>query len=294
MKRRNEVLVGVLLTVATVIVVVGTIWLVRGGLSSGYPLYSRFQWGANVKQGQPVRLAGVQIGYVGHVSLDPRGTIVVTMKIEDQYKVPDNATALVQPVGFFGDQEIALNPSALNDTVYFAEGDTIPAAPLKPDIMALTARADTLSRRLDDVARTVQVEMVENGGIADLRKTLASTNQLVHSLSTIAEEQSRQLTLTMASFRRSANALDSAQIDSVVRNLKQTTANTARLTSDLQATTARLNGLLAAVDSGGGTAGRLLHDPGLYNDMRAAIQHLDSLTADVKKNPRKYINLSIF
>src|SRR5688572_10229395 len=56
MKRRDEVLVGVLLTVAAVVLVMGTLWLARGGLSSGYPLYTRFAWGLNLKQGQPVRL----------------------------------------------------------------------------------------------------------------------------------------------------------------------------------------------------------------------------------------------
>jgi ABC-type transporter Mla subunit MlaD len=40
MKRRDEVLVGILLTVGVVIAVLGTIWLVRGGFSSGYPLYA--------------------------------------------------------------------------------------------------------------------------------------------------------------------------------------------------------------------------------------------------------------
>ena len=46
MKRRDEVLVGILLTIGVIIAVLGTIWLVRGGFSSGYPLYARFKWGA--------------------------------------------------------------------------------------------------------------------------------------------------------------------------------------------------------------------------------------------------------
>jgi hypothetical protein len=35
--------------------------------------------------------------------------------------------------------------------------------------------------------------------------------------------------------------------------------------------------------------GKLLSDPALYNDMRAVLARVDSLTADLKKNPRKYI-----
>ena len=107
MKRRDEVLVGILLTVGVVIAVLGTIWLVRGGFSSGYPLYARFKWGAGVKQGQAVRLAGVQVGVVSDVELDPKGTILIEMSIEKDYQVPANSKAAVVPVGIFGDQEIA-------------------------------------------------------------------------------------------------------------------------------------------------------------------------------------------
>jgi hypothetical protein len=40
--------------------------------------------------------------------------------------------------------------------------------------------------------------------------------------------------------------------------------------------------------------GKLMNDPALYNDVRSLVTRLDSLTADFKKNPRKYIKLSIF
>ena len=79
MKRRDEVLVGVLMTVGLAIAIIGTIWLSRGGVSQGYPLYARFDWGSGLKQGQQVQLGGVSIGYVDEVDLDMQGgTILVT------------------------------------------------------------------------------------------------------------------------------------------------------------------------------------------------------------------------
>jgi phospholipid/cholesterol/gamma-HCH transport system substrate-binding protein len=293
MKRRDEVLVGILLTVGVVIAVLGTIWLVRGGFSSGYPLYARFKWGAGVKQGQPVRLAGVQIGVVGHVELDPRGTILVTMTIEDDYDVPSNSTAYVQPVGIFGDQEIALIPKEPSP-IFFAEGDSVPPAVPKPGLPELTARADTISQRLDDVAKAVQLELVQSGGIADLRKTLGATHDLARQLGTIAAEQSRQLTLTLGQFRKTTAAIDSVQLDSTLRNLQHTTRNLAAFTDSLRGTAQQLNAVLAKADHGDGTLGRLLNDPGLYHDLRRLTTRLDSLTLDFKKNPRRYINLEIF
>jgi phospholipid/cholesterol/gamma-HCH transport system substrate-binding protein len=293
MKRRDEVLVGILITIGVIVGVLGTIWLVRGGFSTGYPLYARFKWGAGVKQGQPVRLAGVQIGVVSGVDLDPRGTILVKMTVEDEYRVPRNSKAAVVPVGIFGDQEIALLPDEPS-MVFFSEGDSVPAAPPKPGLPELTARADTISARLDDVAKTVQLELVQGGGIADLRKALASTSQLTRQLSVIAAEQSRQLSMTLTRFRSTAAALDSVQIDSTVRNLQQTTRNLAEFTDSLGATTHQLNLVLSKIDKGDGTLGKLLNDPGLYYDFRRLSMRLDSLTLDFKKNPRRYINLEIF
>ena len=77
MKRRNEVSVGIFITVAVIVLVLGTLWLARGKLKAGYPLYTRFAWGQNLKQGQPVLLAGVSVGYVGDVNLRRNGFLDV-------------------------------------------------------------------------------------------------------------------------------------------------------------------------------------------------------------------------
>lgn len=293
MKRRDEVLVGFLLTVAVVIAILGTIWLVRGGLSSGYPLYARFPWGDGLKQGQPVMLAGVTIGYVGKVELDPNGTLVVHMSINEEYKIPEGSTARVIGVGIFGDRAIAVTPRGPSPRSIPA-GDTLVNTQSQPTTEQLIAKVDTIGQSIADVAQKFEVELVEKGGIDDLRKTLASTNALVAQLSAIASEQSRQLSLTMVSLRRSAAAVDSASIDSTVRNLQTTSANMTAITSELRTTTTQLNSVLTKIDTGAGTIGKLVNDSLLYRDMRSLVTRLDSLTADFKKNPRRYINLEIF
>ena len=293
MRRRNEVLVGILLTIATIVGVVGTIWLVRGGLQSGYPLYARFRWGENLRNGQPVLLAGVNVGYVENVELRDDGTLFVSMRVNDEYKVPQGTTATVQAVGIFGDAAIALRPQGPN-RLKIAEGDTVPTGTPAPGIPELLARVDSVGRNVHDITRTFEVQLVGEGGIVELRRAMENTNRLVLQLNTIAAEQSRQLAATTAALRRTAQAVDSAAVDSTVRNLQQSSANVAELTAELKATTSRLNGVLAKVDSGPGSVAKLINDPGLYNDLRTLTQRLDSLTADFKKNPRRYINLEIF
>ena len=292
MKRKNEVLVGVLLTAALAIGILGTIWLVRGGFRQGYPLYAVFKWGENLKVGQPVRLAGVQVGYVSDVTLNDNGTLGVVMKIDDGRRVPANATAIVEPVGIFGDAQVALRatPSAQS----FSEGDTVPPGRAPAGIAELTAKADSVLSVSVNVSRTLENQFVKEGGIDDVRRTLALTADLTARLNRIADEQASELTKTQRTLRRTLAAVDSVAVDSTVRSLRDASANLSRLSGDLQVTSGRINSILAKVDSGGGTAAMLINDPGLYNDLRRLTTRLDSLTADFKKNPRRYINLEIF
>jgi phospholipid/cholesterol/gamma-HCH transport system substrate-binding protein len=295
MKRRNEVLVGVLLTAATVVGVLGTLWLVRGGLSSGYPLYTITPWGAGLTQGQPVLLAGAKIGYVSDVELQQNGTLLVALNINKQYRVPQGSKATVKPVGLFGDQSIAITPDYRRPiTAYVPPGDTLPGGPPAVQLDQILSRVDTVSRGIADVTKAFEVQLVQQGGIEDIRSTLARTNKLVTQLSEIAAVQSRELSLTMRQLRSTAAAVDSASVDSTVRNFQVASANVAALTDSLRTTTGKLNATLGRLERGEGTAGKLLTDTLLYRDVRSLVTRLDSVTADLKKNPKKYINLSIF
>jgi phospholipid/cholesterol/gamma-HCH transport system substrate-binding protein len=293
MKHRDDVLVGVVVTIGFIVLLLGSVWLVRGGLQSGYPLYARFPWGSGIKQGQSVLLSGVDVGFVGDVDLRPDGTLIITMRINKQYHVPQGTTATIEPNGIFGDVDVALRPARPTNS-YIAESDTVPNGRPSPTISDILASVDTASGKLNDVAKTVEVELVQGGGIADLHQTLQHANHLVAQLSDIAAEQSKQLSASMHALNRAVTAIDSAAVDSTVQNLKASSANMANLTDNLKQTTVRLNSVLAKVDSGGGTAGKIINDPAIYNDVHALLARFDSLTADLKNNPKRYINVHIF
>jgi phospholipid/cholesterol/gamma-HCH transport system substrate-binding protein len=293
MKTRDEVLVGLLLTVAVVVTVVGSLWLARGGLSKGYPLYAKFPWGAGLKQGQPILLVGVNVGYVDEVDLHMDGILVTTMRIGKNYNVPLTSKAAVIPNGIFGDMAVALTPSR-PDPRSFKAGDTIPVGPSTPGITELTSKADSVMRSVNAITTALQQEMVASGGIRDLRNTIGATNRLVSEFASIAAEQSRQLSATMISLRRATGAIDPAKVDSTVTNLRTASANMAAMSADLRATSGKLDVIIAKVDSGNGSVAKLLNDPGAYNDVRMLLQRMDSLVADIKKNPKRYINVKIF
>ncbi len=300
MKKRDDVLVGLVMAVAIIVAIIGSLWLARGGLSKGYALYAKFPWSSGLKQGQPVLLAGVNVGYVDGAQLRNDGTVLTTFRIGKEYKVPRGTVATVIPNGIFGDMAIALTPKGPNPQSIPPE-DTVPVGPSPPGLAEVTAKADSVATSVNAITTAFQKELVAAGGVRDLRQSLAGSTQLVASmnrlvaqLAVIAAEQNRQLIATQASFRRATSGIDSAKIDSTLKNVRETSANMAVLTADFRQTSAKLDSIVAKANSGTGSVGLALNDPGAYNDVRALIQHMDSLLADVKKNPRRYINLRIF
>jgi len=300
MKRRDEVLVGIFLTVAVAIALLGTLWLVRGGLSSGYPLYARFAWGQNLKPGQPVLLAGVNVGAVADVTLRDDGYLDVVLRVNDDVKVPKNSVASVKPVGIFGDAAIALTPKGPSPVSYSA-GDTVPVGPADTDIQAIMNRVDSIGATVQTMTKAINADLVASGGIKDMRRSLANAARMTDAaarlsvqLNAIAAEQNRNLTATMASLRRAVSAVDSAKIDSTMKNFQTSSATLSRIASNLDSTSRHANNIIAGLERGEGTAGKLLKDTLLYRDLRGLVTQADSVMADLKANPKKYINLRIF
>jgi phospholipid/cholesterol/gamma-HCH transport system substrate-binding protein len=293
MKRRDEVLVGIVATVALVLGVIGSLLLARGGLTSGYPVYAVFEWGSGLRSGQPVLFSGVTVGYVGDVVMRRDGHIIVEMRVDKDYQLPRTTTARIVPNGVFGDMMVTLTVGAMTDED-FAVGDTVPAGPPAVAIGDVLARVDSIGKDVQSLTAGLNRELVQDGGLAELRATVRNANTFLSELSRIAQVQSAELSRTQAAVRRVVSAVDSAGVDSTVKALSGAAVAMGALATDLQQTTQQLTGILTRLEGSQGSAGLLLNDAGLYRDTRALLTRLDSLTADFQRNPKKYVKLSIF
>jgi phospholipid/cholesterol/gamma-HCH transport system substrate-binding protein len=296
MRRRNEVLVGLFVTIALIIMIAGTIWLTRGGFRRGYPLYAKFSWGQNLKNGHPILLAGQTVGYVSNVELQS-GYLDVELRITSKQGIPRGSTASVIPVGIFGDVAISFKPPLPLPPTNYAAGDTVPVGAGPPDMGAILARVDTIGTSISRLTSALEAEFVQGGGLRDLRRSVASMSRVSEQLYTVMANQDRNLTLLIGDARQSmtrlAGMLDSAQIDSTVRNTKAMTANGVRLIAVLDSTAAEMRTLVAKANSGRGSLGMLLNDTTMYTNARNLVATLDSVMLDFKKNPTKYINVKI-
>lgn len=300
MKRTNEALVGLLLILGAAVAVFGSIWLVRGSLGKGYPVYARFPWGAGLKPGQPVLLAGVTAGSIADVEYDPAGTVRVTLRMTRGFSIPKGSEAQSIAVGFFGDRAIAIEPQ-VGVTETIPAGDSIKVVRSGATTDDIIATGDSISKDIRGITLPLRQMMTDSGGVTEVREILRSTSELTKQLNSVILAQNAQLTMAMTSVNRSLKALerttaalDSSRVDSLQRNAGRATANVAAITDSLRITMRSLNATMARLERGEGTAGKLLTDSLLYNDIRRLVIRVDSVTADFKRDPRKFIKFSVF
>lgn len=83
-----------------------------------YTLQARFDNIGGLKPRAPVRSAGVVVGRVTEIGLDPqRFQGLVTMEIQRTYRFPRDSSAKIQTAGLLGDQYIGLEPGGSDDNL---------------------------------------------------------------------------------------------------------------------------------------------------------------------------------
>jgi phospholipid/cholesterol/gamma-HCH transport system substrate-binding protein len=117
-----------------------------------------------------------------------------------------------------------------------------------------------------------------------LEATLRATQRTMQVYADTVDGPTAELTRTMASFRQLTN-----QLNKTLQGLRTDTLSTnlAAMTSQLTATTERLDTLLAGMNRGQGTLGKFVTDSGLYYDVRELSQSMKELLDELKKNPGK-------
>lgn len=126
-KRGIETLVGAFVLLG----MVGLVFLALqaanlGAVTSGdtYRVSARFENVGGLKARAPVRSAGVLVGRVNSIELDPKTFQgVVTLDIDRRFQFPKDSAAKILTAGLLGDQYIGLEPGG--DDANLAPGGTI-------------------------------------------------------------------------------------------------------------------------------------------------------------------------
>ena len=240
-----------------------------------------------------VVINGVKVGQVTGVALDvENGGVDVTLSVNKAYNIPTDSKAMMFSAGLMGGKSIEIKMGEAKE--YLKSGDAIETG-VTLDMF------DTLANELGDIKERVAT-------------LLDNLNQTIEGVDSLVDNNSKNLTKTVASLNAVMADLKKSNIigniDGFCATLNQNGEKLEGIITDINSLTKALNeqqsgeklaqainevnALLAKVNSGSGSIGNLVSDEKLYKELAQASQNLSLLLADLKENPKRYINVTVF
>ena len=141
--RKNSVELGVGIFVLIGILCVGYLTVRLGKMQilgdNYYSLGARFQSVSGLKNGSQVEIAGVQVGQVDAIALDPKEMVaIIQLKIRKDVELTDDVIASVKTAGLIGDKYIKLSPGGSGNVL--KPGDVITETESALDIEELISK----------------------------------------------------------------------------------------------------------------------------------------------------------
>ena len=246
-----------------------------------------------------VKLKGVTVGRVNSYNFLENKKVLVELSITSSYPISKTSVAELVGSSPLGGKEIIILPNDTDSSIV-ESGDYLKSStklgltdalaeqmvPLKDKIEKLLDNANVLFAGVNDVLDDKAKSDLKNS-LSELNKTMTefsgaskSINQLLANNKNKLDETFTNLDKTTANFAKISDSLSSANFGQTVKSLEKTLAN--------------VDKLLADMEQGKGTMGKLMKDEAMYNNFTKASSELELLLQDLRLNPTRYINVSVF
>lgn len=256
-----------------------------------------------VQEASAVMIKGVKVGTVSAIELDPStsGQVALHLLIKSAYRIPTDSEARIFSDGLMGGKAIEIVLG--NATTMLEGGDTIRSSRTR-DLMDMAgSELDFVKEKFaaiaDDLSRTLgNLNQILEANSAHLNQTMKHLDQLSGDVADLVSKEKTDLEEAVAGLSAFASMLgeNAPKVDSMLSGVNELIATLDReqVAEKLASTIASLNEVLAEVEGGEGTIGRLMSDEQLYKNLTAASENLSLLLADLKEHPARYVHLSVF
>jgi phospholipid/cholesterol/gamma-HCH transport system substrate-binding protein len=334
MKRRTDVLVGLVVLLVAAALVVSIVWVKQTDISGRKrEVVAQFRDVGNARVGNAVVIRGVVGGRIQAIELAADGWVDARMRIDPAVQLPADPVVLLNESSLFGEWQATIversalpHDDAVKREIALASRTrgVLPGATL-PGIGKLTAVAGQIAGDVATVAERFETAFDDQASrelrgsirsVSDLSATLA---QVVRAHASDLDTLSRETRNVVASLkaaagtaRLTAERLDSATTSPQVRQivedlsivsteLRHTAVQVRELSTRFAKSQGRLDTLLANSDSvfvkinrGQGSLGLLVNDPAMYRHTDSLVTQLRELLADIKSNPKRYLTVRLF
>ncbi|WZL88960.1 MlaD family protein [Salinimicrobium sp. 3283s] len=301
MKYTKEVKTALLAIVAILLFIFGYSFLKgKNWFDSSRTFYAVYNDVEGLSPSSPVTINGLKVGNVTNIGfLDTSGKLVVTFLVDNSFPFSENSVAEIYGGGLIGGKSLAIIPK-YEEGEMAQSGDTLQSAieegllelvnerltPLQEKIEKVIVSTDSLVNSFNEVMNPTTRENLKNS-IANLNATIASLNNSAQSVEGILNTNSPKLDRTFTNLDHMSTNLSNFSDTLVAFDFNKVTDDIESAVSNFEIVTHKLN-------SGEGTAGKLINDPAVFNNLERATNQLDELIQDVKLNPKRYVHFSIF
>ncbi|WP_282629295.1 MlaD family protein [Empedobacter sedimenti] len=316
MKLSKELKIGII----TIITLIGFFMLfnfLKGQniFSSGRLFTVKFENVNGLAPSKPVSINGLRVGQVKEIKIIDTAKPIyfeVVISVEKNIQFSKQTVAEIYEPGIMSGPEIRLlldyGPDVAKD------GDFLPGRIAGGMLDGFTKQLTPTQAKLDSVLLSFNQTLGSVNNVLDpstqqdiklmlrnLNHTIDSFDKTAQSLTATSNsannliktnEKTLNTTLnnasaTMASakatvdkFGKTADKLNALELDQVIKNFENASKN--------------LNTLLEDMNNGKGSLGKLAKDETLANELEATIKNMNELVSDLKKNPSRYVNISVF
>ncbi len=242
----------------------------------------------------PVILNGVTIGKINNIQFIPNSYRVrVELLIEENYKIPKDSKAFISSGALLEGKVIKIVPGNSKEYIKdkdFLIGEVDPSMtdmisaellPLKEKVMSLVTSIDSVVTIIQNIANpemqrnlTLTIENIKNT-TTNLNKSMAH----IESISQNIQENNNKINNIISNISDISDTIKNSDLNLVINNLNQDII--------------KLQKIIDSVNAQTGTLGKLIYNDSLYNYLNSSSQNLNLLLEDLRKNPKRYINLSL-
>ncbi len=247
-----------------------------------YIVYVKFTDVTGLQDQSKVFMRGYRIGRTKAVEFKKDG-VIVRVDINKKYKIPEDSQFEVNTVSLLGEKAITITPG--QSTTF-----------LKPRSIVIGKNEDIMIK-----VKSILDQVNSSLKKGNLDAKVAQLSQSLETLQSVLLKLDRKVgELNIAEYNRdirqlgeagkTAKVVFSKTSDSLQVTLKK--FNTAM--DNLAKLSTELHQIVGKINKGEGSAGKLVNDKIYIENLNKTLTELNELIVDLKKNPKKYVHLSLF
>jgi phospholipid/cholesterol/gamma-HCH transport system substrate-binding protein len=241
--------------------------------SHGYHVTAQFDTVQELKVGDHVKMAGVDIGKVDDIELSSNKVSVI-MKLREGAVVKTDSKATIKFTGLMGQNFVAIDFGS-EGAPQAADG-TILESVEQPDLSVIMAKLDSAAGGIQNITKTFSGDKLDN---------------ILGPLTDFMKQNSAPITATIANVKNISSQIAAGQgtvgkmiyDDSLYTSALSTVSNLQDTASSAKGTLAIARSVMNNVSAGQGTIGKLLTDDRLYNSTEASMTNLNQVLLKVNQ-----------